>query len=65
MASLHAIGERDARVLAGIMRGPGNYATPSPGCVARLAALGLVKKKRGRLAPTLKGRIVARLRRLR
>jgi hypothetical protein len=50
---------RDLEVLAGIMRGPGNYPTPSPERVERLLQQGLIKKKRRRLAPTLKGRLTA------
>lgn len=48
---------RDLRTLAGIVRGPGNYATPSPDRVNRLVARGLVKKSAGQLRPTLKGRV--------
>jgi hypothetical protein len=42
-----------------IVRGPGNYATPLAGGVDRLVQKGLVKKKRGALRPTLKGRLLA------
>ena len=45
--------------LRGIIRGPGFYATPSLRRVDRLIQRGWVKKKRGRLLPTLKGRLVA------
>ena len=51
----------DIVTLRGIVRGPGNYATPSPDRVNRLMQKGLVKKKRGNLRPTLKGRILALL----
>jgi hypothetical protein len=54
------LGERDLRTLKGILRGPGNYPTPSPDKIERLMHQGLIKKKKNRrLAPTLKGRIVA------
>jgi hypothetical protein len=51
----------DIITLRGIVRGPGNYATPSPDRVERLMRNGLVRKKRGNLRATLKGRIVALL----
>jgi hypothetical protein len=50
---------RDLQTLKGILRGPGNYPTPSPDKIQRLMQQGLIKKKNRRLAPTLKGRIVA------
>lgn len=50
--------------LRGIVRGPGNYATPSPERIGRLAEKGLIKRARGRLRPTIKGRLVARLAKL-
>jgi hypothetical protein len=53
--------KNDINTLRGIVRGPGNYATPSPDRIDRLMRRGLVKKKRGSLRPTLKGRIVALL----
>jgi hypothetical protein len=49
---------RDLQLLAGIIRGPGNYPTPSPDRVERLLQQGLIKKKRRHLAPTWKGRVV-------
>ena len=53
------IAERDLRTLAGIQRGPGNYATPSPDRIERLLQRGLIVRKRGgRLRVTLKGRLV-------
>jgi hypothetical protein len=64
MRAQHEIGKHDLRLLAGIARGPGHYATPPREHVDRLMELGLVKKKRHRLAPTMKGRIVAWLRRV-
>ena len=51
----------DIITLRGIVRGPGNYATPSPDRVGRLMQKGLIKKKRGNLRATLKGRLVALL----
>lgn len=59
MESEKEIAERDLKTLMGIIRGPGNYATPSPDRVERLLRKGYVVKKRGALRPTLKGRIVA------
>lgn len=59
MESEKEIAERDLKTLAGIVRGPGNYATPSPDRVERLLRRGLIVKKRGGLRPTLKGRIVS------
>jgi hypothetical protein len=50
---------RDLQTLRGIVRGPGNYATPSPDKIERLMQQGLIKKKNRRLVPTLKGRVVA------
>ena len=41
------------------MRGPGRYATPSFERVERLIENGLIKRSRGTLRVTLKGRIVA------
>lgn len=51
----------DLATLRGIVRGPGNYATPSPDRLNRLMSKGLVKKIKGDLRPTLKGRILALL----
>jgi hypothetical protein len=51
----------DIVTLRGIVRGPGYYATPSPERVDRLMSKGLIKKKRGNLRPTLKGRLIALL----
>ena len=59
MESKVEIGPNDLRTLAGIVRGPGWYATPSPERISRLMSKGLIKKKSGVLRPTLKGRIVA------
>jgi len=51
--------ERDLDTLVRILRGPGNYPTPSPERIQRLVNSGLVVKLRGgALRPTLKGRIV-------
>jgi hypothetical protein len=53
------IRDRDLQTLVGILRGPGNYATPSPDRVDRLVQSGLVVKRRGGLLrATFKGRIV-------
>jgi len=49
----------DKILLRGIVRGPGCYPTPSPQRVDRLTEMGLIKRKRGTLRPTLKGRLVA------
>ena len=65
MAILQEIEQRDLKTLAGIVQGPGAYATPSPDRVNRLMQHGLIKTKGGTLRPTLKGRIVAWLWRLR
>jgi hypothetical protein len=51
----------DIITLRGIVRGPGHYATPSADRVDRLMQKGLIKKKRGNLRATLKGRLVALL----
>jgi len=59
MDTRNEIRERDLQALKGILRGPGNYPTPSPDKIERLMHQGLIKKKNRRLAPTLKGRIVA------
>ena len=59
------IEQRDLKTLAGIVQGPGAYATPSPDKVNRLMQHGLIKRKRGTLRPTLKGRITVWLWRLR
>jgi hypothetical protein len=64
MSTQHQIEERDLQVVAHIARGPGNYPTPSRERVGRLMELGLVKKNRNGLAPTMKGRVLAWLRRL-
>lgn len=53
--------KNDIMTLRGIVRGPGNYATPSPDRIERLMQQGLIKKKRGSLRATLKGRFVALL----
>ncbi len=53
------IKRRDVQTLVGIVKGPGWFATPSPDRVERLLRNGLIKKKRGTLRPTLKGRLVA------
>lgn len=53
------INDRDIKILVGIVRGPGTYATPSPDRVERLLQKRLIKRKKGRLRPTLKGRITA------
>jgi hypothetical protein len=55
--------KNDLATLKGIIRGPGTYATPSADRTDRLMQQGLVKKVRGVLRPTLKGRIVASIRR--
>jgi hypothetical protein len=49
----------DLATLRGIIRGPGNYATPSADRISRLVEGGLIKKKHGKLWPTVKGRLVA------
>ncbi len=59
MEEADEIKNRDLRLLAGIIRGPGNYATPSLERIERLVNQGLVTRKKGRLYPTIKGRIVA------
>lgn len=51
--------ERDLRLLGLIKRGPGHYPTPSPEAVRRLMDKGLVKKERGALRLTLKGRVIS------
>ena len=53
--------KRDLRTLVGIVRGPGWYATPSAERIERLLKRGLIKKRKGVLRPTLKGRLVALL----
>ena len=58
------IKDRDLRTLTGIVKGPGNYPTPSPDRIERMIENGLIKQDRGTLRPTLKGRIIARLYRL-
>jgi len=50
--------QNDLWTLAGIVKGPGCFPTPSPERTLRLIENGLVKKQRGTLRPTLKGRIV-------
>jgi hypothetical protein len=52
--------ERDLATLRRIVRGPGNYATPPADRIERLVSQGLVRKVRGVLRPTLKGRFAAR-----
>jgi hypothetical protein len=59
MRARHEIGKHHLRLLAGIARGPGQCATTPREQVDRLMEPGLVKKKRHRLAPTMKGRVVA------
>lgn len=57
--SLSRIEKRDLRTLAGIVRGPGHYATPSPDRVERLVQNGLATKvPGGSLRATIKGRII-------
>jgi hypothetical protein len=51
--------DRDLKTLTGIVRGPGFYPTPSQDRVERLLKNGLIKKSRGTLRATLKGRLVA------
>jgi len=51
--------KNDIILLRDIVRGPGHYPTPSQDRVARLVKCGLVKKVRGSLRATIKGRIVA------
>jgi len=58
MESQAEIGANDLRTLAGIVRGPGYYATPSPDRIERLIRKGLIRRKKGTLRPTLKGRII-------
>lgn len=53
------IKDRDIETLVGIVRGPGTYATPSPDRIERLLQKGLITRKKGRLRPTIKGRIIA------
>ena len=57
------IRNRDIKLLVGIVRGPGNYPTPSLERIERLVHKGLVTRKKGRLRATIKGRFVAWLRR--
>jgi len=59
MATEQKLDERDKQLLGMIKRGPGQYPTPSPDRVQRLIDKGLVKKERGTLRLTLKGRIVS------
>jgi hypothetical protein len=54
-----SVEDRDLRTLTGIVRGPGFYPTPSQDRVERLLKNGLIKKSRGTLRATLKGRLVA------
>lgn len=65
MAKAQNTEDRDIQILAAIKRGPGQYPTPSPERVQRLIEKGLVRKERGSLRPTLKGRLVSLLYRLR
>lgn len=51
--------KRDLQTLVGILRGPGNYPTPSVDRINRLMRRGLLKKKVGTLRVTVKGRIIA------
>lgn len=53
------IKNRDLKLLAGIVRGPGCYPTPSLERIERLMQKGLVTKRKGRLRPTIKGRLIA------
>jgi len=53
--------KRDLDTLAGIIRGPGWYATPPAERVESLLRRGLIKRRKGHLRPTLKGRLVALL----
>jgi predicted transcriptional regulator len=62
MSDEPAIKERDLRTLAGIVKGTGFYATPSADRIKRLIEKGLIKQQSGALRPTLKGRIIAFLR---
>jgi hypothetical protein len=64
MNSKSGLNRRDLQLLAGIARGPGNYATPSAERVERLIERGVIKKTRRGLALTLDGRIVVWLSRL-
>jgi len=59
MATGQKIDQRDLQLLGMIKRGPGHYPTPSPDRVQRLIDKGLVKKARGTLRLTLKGRITS------
>jgi hypothetical protein len=45
LTTLNEIRERDLQALKGILRGPGNYPTPSPDKIERLMHQGLIKKK--------------------
>lgn len=58
------IKDRDLRTLAGIVKGPGFYSSPSPDRIKRMIENGLIKQEKGTLRPTLKGRIIAFLRRV-
>jgi hypothetical protein len=53
------IKNRDLKLLAGIVRGPGFYPTPSLERIERLLQKGLVTKRKGRLRPTIKGRLIS------
>lgn len=55
----NAIKDRDLQTLVEIVRRPLWHATPAPERIQRLLARGLIRKSRGGLRPTLKGRIVA------
>lgn len=59
MTTRRELDRRDLQTLAGIVRGPGNYATPSPQRIARLVDQGMIKHKRKGLTPTLQGRVFA------
>lgn len=59
MEETNEIKNRDLKLLAGIVRGPGNYPTPSLERIERLVDKGLVTRKKGRLYPTIKGRVIA------
>lgn len=65
MNDLSKIEKRDLTTLAGIVKGPGWYATPSEDKLDRLLQQGLIKKKRRGWGPTLKGRIVVWISRFR
>jgi hypothetical protein len=57
------IKDRDLQTLAGIIKGPGFYPLPSPDRIKRLTENGLIKKVRGIMCPTIKGRMICFIRR--